>query len=104
MSNRQNLLQLSITLVAIAGLFLGAGGLVLQVRLDQISGQPAFLSPFFSIILMLCGLSLFAARSYPHYSRLWAIITLVLIALAQIPQLLSETGVHGRPISAYFAT
>lgn len=104
MTTRQDILQLFITLTAIASLFLGAGGLIMHARLGQMAGQPSFVSPYFSIALMVCGLCLFAARTYPRYSRLLAIFVILVIGLARTAHLFSDTWINTREISANFAT
>lgn len=108
MAKKQDLLQLFISLAAIAAFFLGVGGLLMHARLGQLVGQPIgqpiFISPYFSIVVMACGLALFAARTYPRYSRFWAIIVILVIVPARLAHLLYEPWINGREISANFIT
>lgn len=101
---KQDLLQLFITPVAIASICLGLGGLLMHARLGQVAGQAVFLSPYFSAVVVFCGLALFAARTYPRYGRFWAIMAILAIVLARAAPLISESWVNGREISANFAT
>lgn len=104
MTTKQGLPQLFISLIAIASLFLGVGGIVTYIRLGEVADQPVFVSPYFSAVVIFCGLSLYAARSYSKHGRFWAIIALVAVLLGRSAQWISEAWVHGRGISADFAT
>lgn len=104
MTTRQGLLQLFVSLVSIAGFFIGVAGCISYVRLGSIAGKAIFLSPYFAATVMVCSSMLYAARSFPDHAKQLAIATVAAIIIARLGPQWSDVWTNGRISSADFAT
>lgn len=98
------MLQLFISLVAIASVSVGVGGGVGYARLGDVAGRAVFVSPYFSAIVVFCGAALYAAQTFPRHARLWALVAMGAIVSARLASQWSDVWLSGRTISANFAT
>lgn len=101
---RQEPLRLAARIIAITCLCIGVMAYIGHVRLGYDAGYPVFVSPYFALIMILCGLALHAARAYARYARLLGIAMIgALVWVSMVPHWF-DAWMNGRVVSAAFAT
>ncbi len=104
MTPHQDSLRLFVKVVALACFCMGLAGYAAYVRLDDVAGRPAFVSPYFSAVVIFCGFALYAARIHTQYARACGIAVMCAMVLAGMASHWSDAWINGRIVSSNSAT
>ncbi|MCZ4330151.1 EAL domain-containing protein [Castellaniella denitrificans] len=104
MDSQQGQLRIAARIIVIACLCMGTIAYIGHARLGDVDGHAVFISPYFALVMILCGLALHAARAYTRHAPLFGIAMIGMLVWALIAPRWYDAWVNGRTVSAAFAT
>lgn len=102
--SQQGPLRIAARIIAIACICMGTMAYIGHERLGDVAGHPVFISPYFALVMILCGIALHAARAYPRHAPLIGIAMIGMLAWTAIAPHWFDAWMNGRTVSAAFAT
>ncbi|MGA0583507.1 MAG: diguanylate cyclase domain-containing protein, partial [Castellaniella sp.] len=104
MDPQQGQLRIAARIIAIACICMGTMAYIGHERLGDVAGHPVFISPYFALVMILCGIALHAALAHTRHAPLFGIAMIGMLAWTLIAPRWFDAWMNGRTVSAAFAT